>query len=180
MYLWTLVSAGFVIGFPYILYEVWRFISPALYETERKHAKAFIAVSSLLFFIGVFFGYYVIVPLSINFFGTFNVSQTVINQFSIESYISMVKTSIIASGLVFELPIIIYFLAKLGLVDAPFLRKYRRLAIVIILIVAAIVTPPDIPSQIVVSIPILLLYEVSIWIAAAVSKKEKNNLKLNQ
>ncbi len=177
MYLWTLVSAGFVIGFPYILYEVWRFISPALYEAERKHAKAFIAVSSLLFFIGVFFGYYVIVPLSINFFGTFNVSQTVINQFSIESYISMVKTSIIASGLVFELPIIIYFLAKLGLVDAPFLRKYRRLAIVIILIVAAIVTPPDIPSQVVVSIPILLLYEVSIWIAAAVSKKEKNNLK---
>lgn len=177
MYLWTLISAGFVIGFPYILYEVWRFISPALYESERKHAKSFIAVSSLLFFIGVFFGYYVIVPLSINFFGTFNVSQTVINQFSIESYISMVKTSVIASGLVFELPIIIYFLAKLGLVDAPFLRKYRRLAIVIILIVAAIVTPPDIPSQVVVSIPILVLYEVSIWIAAAVSKKEKNNLK---
>ena len=176
IYLWTLISAGFVLGFPYILYEVWRFISPALYQKERKNAKQFIFVSSVLFFIGVLFGYFVIVPLSINFFGTFNVTDTIENKFSVDSYISMVKTSVIASGLVFELPIIIYFLAKLGLVDAAFLRKYRKFAIVIILIVAAIVTPPDIPSQIVVSIPILLLYEVSIWIAVAVYRKEKNNI----
>lgn len=176
IYLWTLISAGFILGFPYILYEVWRFISPALYEKERKNAKAFIFISSLLFFIGVLFGYFVIVPLSINFFGTFNVTDTIENKFSVDSYISMIKTSVIASGLVFELPIIIYFLAKLGLVDAPFLRKYRKFAIVIILIVSAIVTPPDIPSQIVVSIPILLLYEVSIWIAAAVNKKEKQTI----
>lgn len=176
IYLWTLISAGFILGFPYILYEVWRFISPALYVKERKNAKKFIFVSSILFFAGVLFGYYVIVPLSINFFGTFNVTDTIENKFSVDSYISMVKTSVIASGLVFELPIIIYFLAKLGLVDATFLRKYRKFAIVIILIVAAIVTPPDIPSQIVVSIPILLLYEISIWIAVAVYKKEKNNI----
>ena len=176
IYLWTLISAGFILGFPYILYEVWRFISPALYQKERKNAKQFIFVSSILFFIGVLFGYFVIVPLSINFFGTFNVTDTIENKFSVDSYISMVKTSVIASGLVFELPIIIYFLAKLGLVDAAFLQKYRKFAIVIILIVAAIVTPPDIPSQIVVSIPILLLYEVSIWIAVAVYKKEKNNI----
>ena len=175
MYLWTLITAGFILAFPYILWELWKFISPALYEHERRHAGAFVIVSSLLFFIGVVFGYYIIVPLSINFFGTFNVSDTIVNQFSIDSYISMVKTSLVASGLVFELPIIIYFLAKLGLVTPDFLRKYRKFAIVIILIVAAIVTPPDIPSQVIVSIPILVLYEASIIIAALVAKKEKSN-----
>ncbi|WP_395063641.1 twin-arginine translocase subunit TatC [Flavobacterium sp.] len=175
MYLWTLITAGFILAFPYILWELWKFISPALYEHERRHAGAFVIVSSLLFFIGVVFGYYIIVPLSINFFGTFNVSDTIVNQFSIDSYTSMVKTSLVASGLVFELPIIVYFLAKLGLVTPDFLRKYRKFAIVIILIVAAIVTPPDIPSQVIVSIPILILYEVSIIIAAVVAKKQKTN-----
>jgi sec-independent protein translocase protein TatC len=175
IYLWTLITAGFILAFPYILWQIWKFISPALYEHERKYAGSFVIVSSVLFFIGVLFGYYVIVPLSINFFGTFNVSNTIVNQFSIDSYISMVKTSLIASGLVFELPIIIYFLAKVGLVTADFLRKYRRFAIVIILIVAAIVTPPDIPSQVIVSIPILILYEASIFIAAVVAKKQEKN-----
>ena len=175
MYLWTLITAGFIIGFPYILWEFWRFLSPALYDKEKKMAGIFIIASSLLFFLGVLFGYYIIVPLSINFFATFNVSDTIINQFSVDSYISMVKTSLIASGLVFELPVLIYFLAKLGIVTPDFLRKYRKYAIVIILILAAIVTPPDIPSQIIVSIPILALYEVSILIAVLVFKKEKEN-----
>jgi sec-independent protein translocase protein TatC len=175
IYLWTLITAGFILAFPYILWQIWKFISPALYEHERKYAGSFVIVSSILFFIGVLFGYYVIVPLSINFFGTFNVSNTIVNQFSIDSYISMVKTSLIASGLVFELPIIIYFLAKVGLITADFLRKYRKFAIVIILIVAAIVTPPDIPSQVIVSIPILILYEASIFIAAVVAKKQEKN-----
>lgn len=171
MYIWTLITAGFVIGFPYILWEVWKFIRPALYEKERKMAGSFILISSLLFFIGVLFGYYIIAPLSINFFATFNVSKEIENIFTVDSYVSMMKMSIVASGIVFELPIIIYFLAKLGLVTPDFLRKYRRYAIVIILILAAIVTPPDIPSQIIVSIPILLLYEMSILIAAIVAKK---------
>ena len=175
MYLWTLITAGFVIGFPYILWEIWKFIRPALYEKERKMAGSFILVSSILFFIGVLFGYYIIAPLSINFFATFNVSKEIENIFTVDSYVSMMKMSIVASGIVFELPIIIYFLAKLGLVTPDFLRKYRRYAIVIILILAAIVTPPDIPSQIIVSIPILLLYEVSILIAAIVAKKAETN-----
>lgn len=175
MYIWTLITAGFVIGFPYILWEVWKFIRPALYEKERKMAGSFILVSSILFFIGVLFGYYIIAPLSINFFATFNVSKEIENIFTVDSYVSMMKMSIVASGIVFELPIIIYFLAKLGLVTPDFLRKYRRYAIVIILILAAIVTPPDIPSQIIVSIPILLLYEVSILIAAIVAKKAETN-----
>jgi sec-independent protein translocase protein TatC len=175
MYIWTLITAGFVIGFPYILWEVWKFIRPALYEKERKMAGSFILISSLLFFIGVLFGYYIIAPLSINFFATFNVSKEIENIFTVDSYVSMMKMSIVASGIVFELPIIIYFLAKLGLVTPDFLRKYRRYAIVIILILAAIVTPPDIPSQIIVSIPILLLYEMSILIAAIVAKKAETN-----
>jgi len=171
MYIWTLVTVGFILSFPYILWQVWKFISPALYENERKHAGSFIIVSSILFFIGVLFGYYIVLPLSINFFGTFNVSSTVINQFTVDSYVSMVKTSLVGSGLVFEMPIIIYFLAKLGLVTPEFLRKYRKFAIVINLTVAAIVTPPDIPSQVIVAIPLLALYEVSIFIAAMVAKK---------
>jgi sec-independent protein translocase protein TatC len=173
MYLWTLVTAGFILSFPYILWQVWNFISPALYEKERKHAGSFIVISSLLFFIGVLFGYFVVLPLSINFFGTFNVSKSIVNQFTVDSYVSMVKTSLVGSGLVFEMPIIIYFLAKLGLVTPEFLRKYRKFAIVINLTVAAIVTPPDIPSQIIVSIPLLALYEVSILIATVVAKKRK-------
>jgi len=172
MYLWTLITAGFVIGFPYILWEVWKFIRPALYEKERKMAGSFIVISSILFFIGVLFGYYVIAPLSINFFATFSVSSQIENLFTIDSYVSMIKMSIVASGIVFELPIIIYFLAKLGLVTPQFLRKYRRFAIVIILTLSAIVTPPDIASQIIVAIPIFILYEVSILIAAMVAKKE--------
>ena len=175
IYLWMLITFGFILGFPYILWEFWRFISPALYEKERKKAALFVIISSLLFFIGVLFGYFVVLPLSINFFGTFEASSSIVNQFTIDSYIGMVKTSLIASGLVFEMPIIIYFLTKLGLVTPAFLRKYRRAAIVIILILAAIVTPPDIPSQIIVSIPMLILYEVSILISVFVVKKEKEN-----
>jgi sec-independent protein translocase protein TatC len=175
MYLWTLITSGFILAFPYILYQVWKFISPALYEHERKQAGSFIVISSLLFFIGVLFGYYVVLPLSINFFATFTVSGSIVNQFTVDSYVSMVKTSLVGSGLVFEMPIIIYFLAKLGLVTSEFLRKYRKFAIVINLTVAAIVTPPDIPSQIIVSIPLLVLYEVSILIAAMVAKKRKKD-----
>jgi sec-independent protein translocase protein TatC len=170
---WTCISAGFIMGFPFILWEIWKFISPALYENERKHAKLFIFSSSLLFFLGVLFGYFVIVPMSVNFFATFKVSEVVKNQFSIDSYVGMVKTSLIACGLFFELPIIIYFLTKLGLVTPVFLRTYWKYAVIIILIVAAIVTPPDVVSQIIVALPMLLIYEVSIFISILVVKNKK-------
>ena len=171
--IWTCITAGFILGFPFILWEVWKFISPALYESEKKHAKLFIFSSSLLFFMGVLFGYYVIVPMSVNFFATFTISDVVKNQFSIDSYIGLVKTSVIACGLFFELPIIIYFLTKLGLVTPDFLRKYWKYAVIIILIVAAIVTPPDVVSQIIVTIPMLLIYEASILISKIVVKNQK-------
>ena len=172
IFVWTCITCGFIFGFPYILWEIWKFISPALYKKEKKNAVWFIFISSLLFFMGVLFGYFLILPLSVNFFGGFTVSPVIKNEFNIDNYISMVKTTIISCGLMFELPVIIYFLTKIGLITAQTLRQYRRYSIVIILIVAAFLTPPDILSQIIVAIPLLLLYEVSILIAVVVNKKQ--------
>ena len=173
--IWTCVTAGFILAFPYILWEFWKFIKPALYEKEQKNAKSFMFATSFLFFIGVLFGYYVIVPMSINFFATFTVSPEIKNEFNVQSYIGMIKTSVVACGLFFELPIIIYFLTKLGLVTPKFLRDYRRYAIVLVLVLAAIVTPPDVVSQIIVAIPLLILYEISVIISAVVYKKQLAN-----
>ena len=180
IFVWICITTGFILAFPYILWEFWRFISPALYEKEQKGARVFIFAASLLFFLGVLFGYYVIVPMSVNFLATFSISTVVKNQFSIDSYVSMVKTAVIASGLYFELPIIIYFLTKLGLVGPEFLRKYRKYGVVIILIIAAIVTPPDVISQITVAVPMLLIYEMSIWISALVVKNKKKNEQISR
>ena len=175
IFVWTCITAGFILAFPFILWELWKFIGPAMYEKEKKNAKLFVFMASILFFLGVLFGYFVIVPMSINFVATFTVSDVVKNEFNLESYIGMIKTSVIASGLFFELPIIIYFLTKFGLVTPDFLRNYRKYAVVIVLIIAAIVTPPDVVSQITVSIPMLIIYEASILVSAFVVKKEKEN-----
>lgn len=177
--IWTSITTGFVVAFPYILHEFWKFISPALYEKERKHSRGFIIVSSILFFIGVLFGYYIIAPLSVNFLATFSVAEVVENQIKIGSYISLVRASVIASGFIFELPIIIYFLSKVGLVTPEFMRRNRKYALVIVLILAAVITPPDISTQIIVAIPILILYEISIFISKMVVRREnKKNKKL--
>lgn len=173
MFVWMCLLAGFILSFPYILFEVWKFISPALYDKEKKGAKFFISISSFLFFLGVLFGYFVIIPMSVNFVATFTVSDMVKNQFTLESYIGLVKTSVLAGGLFFELPIIIYFLTKLGLVTPEFLRKYWKYAVVIILIIAAIVTPPDVVSQTIIALPMLLIYEVSILISKLVIRNQK-------
>jgi len=170
---WACITVGFILAFPYILLQLWNFISPALYEKERKNAKLFIFIASFLFFLGVLFGYFVVVPMSVNFFATFKVSEVVQNQFSFDSYIGMIKTSVIASGLFFELPVVIYFLTKLGLVTPQFLRQYWKYSVVIILIVAAIVTPPDVVSQLIVAIPMLLIYELSIFISSVVYKNQQ-------
>ena len=176
-HVWTSITAGFIVAFPYIIYEFWKFISPAMYANERNTARGFIFISSLLFFLGVLFGYYLVTPLSINFLGKYQVSEVVLNEFDIGSYISLVRSSVIACGLIFELPIIIYFLTKIGLVTPEFLRKYRKFALVIVLILSAIITPPDILSQIIVAIPVLVLYEVSIVIARIVTRNEARKLK---
>lgn len=170
--IWTSIWAGFIIGFPYVLYEVWKFISPGLYEKERKNSRGFIFIASLLFFMGVLFGYYVVAPLSINFLGTYQVSEIVLNEFDIGSYISTLRTSVIACGIIFELPIIIYFLTKIGLVTPEILKKYRKISLVIVLIISAVITPPDVTSQIIVAVPVLILYQVSIYISKMVMKSE--------
>jgi sec-independent protein translocase protein TatC len=170
--IWTCITIGFIVGFPFILWEIWKFIRPALYDKEKKNAVLFIVVSSLLFFLGVLFGYFVITPLSVYFFGSFSASAEIVNEFNLASYTGMIKTSVLASGLIFELPILIYFLTKLGLVTPESLRKYRKYTLIIVLILSAIITPPDIISQVIVAIPIMLLYEVSILISGFVVKRE--------
>ncbi len=171
-HVWTSITAGFIIAFPFIMYEFWKFVAPAMHENERKHAKGFIFITSILFFIGVIFGYYVVTPLSINFLGKYKVSELVLNEFDLSDYIGLVRTTVIASGLIFELPILIYFLTKVGVVTPQFLKTYRKYALVIVLIISAVITPPDIVSQIIVAVPVLILYEVSIIISKIIYKKE--------
>jgi sec-independent protein translocase protein TatC len=173
---WTCITAGFIISFPYILLQFWNFISPALYKKEKRNAAKFIIISSLLFFLGVAFGYFVLTPLSLNFLSTFTVSDVIKNDINVNSYIGTVKTTTLATGLIFELPIIIYFLSSLGLVTPSFLREYRKWAYVIILIIAAIVTPPDVISQVIVTIPLIILYEISIFISAFIFKKNNKSI----
>ena len=175
-HLWTSVLAGFIISFPYIIYEFWKFVSPGLYEKERKNSRGFIFISSLLFFIGVLFGYYIVTPLSINFLGNYSVSSEIFNDFDLSSYIGLLRASVLASGIIFELPIIIYFLTRVGIVSPEFLKKNRKISLVVVLSLSAIITPPDVVSQIIVSIPILILYEVSIIIAKIVTRNQDKSL----
>ena len=179
-HIWVSMTAGFVIAFPYVIYEFWRFVAPAMKDTEKSSSKGFIFISSVLFFLGVLFGYYLVTPLSINFLGKYQVSDDVFNDFDLSSYIALVRASVLASGLIFELPIVIYFLTKVGVLTPDFLRKYRKYALVIVLIFSAIITPPDIVSQIIVAIPVLVLYEVSILISRIVYRKEEKLLKKNK
>tara|TARA_B110000259_G_scaffold178331_1_gene216523 strand:+ start:15728 stop:16534 length:807 start_codon:yes stop_codon:yes gene_type:complete len=172
-HIWISITAGFIISFPYVIYQFWSFISPGLYQNEKKNARGFIFISSLLFFIGVLFGYYIVTPLSINFLGSYIVSNEITNEFDLDSYVGLIRASVIASGLIFELPIIIYFLTKIGLVTPEIMVKYRKFALVIVLVLSAIITPPDIASQIIVAIPIVILYQISIYISKIVLRKEK-------
>ena len=171
-HIWTSIWAGFIVGFPYVLYEIWKFISPGLYEKERRHSRGFILIASALFFMGVLFGYYVVAPLSINFLGTYQVSEEVLNEIDISSFISTVRAAVIACGIMFELPIIIFFLTRVGLVTPEILRKYRKIALVIVLVLSAVITPPDVASQIIVAVPVLILYQISIYISSVVLKRQ--------
>ncbi len=163
--------AGFILAFPYLLIEIWRFISPGLRKTEKRSAVALVFWGSVLFMSGVLFGYYVIAPLSVQFLGNYTVSSTVSNSISLNSYISTLTSIVIACALVFQLPIIVYFLSKIGLITPQLMKAYRRHSIVIVLILSAIITPPDITSQILVAIPLVFLYEVSIIISRVVNRR---------
>ncbi|RZL48283.1 MAG: twin-arginine translocase subunit TatC [Pedobacter sp.] len=167
------ITAGLILGVPYLLFEIWLFIKPALLDNERKSASGFVLFASLLFFTGVLFGYYVIAPLSINFLLTFTVDPSIANTITIDSYLSLILTLALGSGIIFQLPVVIFVLSKLGIMTPQFMRKSRRYAVVLILVVAAIVTPTADPyTMLIVAFPLFLLYEVSIMISANIQKKK--------
>lgn len=165
--------AGIILASPIIIYQLFQFVVPALYEKERHYARVAVFIMSVLFFIGVLFSYYIMVPWTLNFLGTYQVSTMVANQISLSSYISTVTSTILSVGLVFELPVVVYVLSKLGIITPSFLKKNRKYAFVIILILAAIITPPDVFSQIIVTIPLYSLYEISILVSKRVTPKEE-------
>lgn len=173
IHLYISIVAGIIIAIPYIIGEIWAFIRPALYPNEQKYTTGAVIVTSLLFILGVLFSYFLIVPLTINFLGTYQVSETVSNTIALRSYISTVVSLTFAVGLVFELPVFVFFLTKVGMLTPDFMRRNRKYMLVIVLAMAAIITPADIFSQILVSIPLYGLYEASILVSRHVYRKQE-------
>ncbi len=170
------IYAGLILAFPYIIYQLWKFISPALYEEERKKARGAVLIVSGLFIIGVLFGYYFITPFSVDFLGSYSISNQVENTINLSSYISLVSSLSLVSGLVFELPILIFFLTKIGIITPDFLKKYRKHAFIVILIIAAIISPPDVLSMTLIAIPLWVLFEVSIIVSKKIVKKKPESI----
>ncbi|WP_317191178.1 twin-arginine translocase subunit TatC [Hymenobacter sp. BT523] len=176
MHISTSFMAGICLTFPYLFWEIWRFVKPGLYPHERANSQGAVFFVSVLFALGLLFGYYIAAPLSINFLAGYVVDPTIENQIDMQSYLSTLSTMSLSCAFVFELPMIVFFLAKAGIVSPEIMQVYRKHAIVVILIIAAIITPPDISAQIIVTIPILLLYELSIHIARVVRRGDAARL----
>ncbi len=167
---------GLVFTFPYLFWEVWRFVAPGLKKSEKRAARGAVFFVSVLFFTGILFGYYIVAPLAINFLANFKLDDSIANQFDITSYISVLATLTLACGLAFQLPVVAFVLSKAGIINPKFMREYRKHAYVLILVLAAIITPsPDIISQVLVSIPLFMLYELSIGVSARVEKGKKED-----
>jgi len=172
MFFTMIFVGGIIISFPYVFWEFWRFVKPALTKKELHKTRGVIFWVSLLFFAGILFGYFVIAPYTVNFFANFQLDENIENRWTITSYIETLVPLILGTGLAFQLPLVMFFLAKVGVMKPDFLRKYRKYAIVIILMVAGVITPPDVISQIIVTIPLMALYEVSIWLTVKVQKQK--------
>lgn len=166
---------GLIVAFPYVFWEIWRFVKPGLYMKERKFSRGAVFFVSFLFLLGVSFGYYVLCPMSIWFFSSYSISDMIVNEFDITSYVQTIVALVFGSGLLFQLPMVVYFLTKIGLLTPTFMRHYRKHAVIIILIIGAIITPPDPLSQVMISLPIYLLYEISIFISAMVIRQKKKD-----
>jgi sec-independent protein translocase protein TatC len=171
MHMTSSMVVGLIAAFPYLFYEVWRFISPGLYAKERNAARGAVFFVSFLFLSGALFGYYVLTPMSINFLANYQLDPSIANEFDITSYVSTLSMLVLASAIMFQLPVVVYFLSMSGLVTSKMLKSYRRHSIVVILIVSAIITPPDVVSQLLIAMPILVLYEVGILIAKRLEKQ---------
>ena len=163
--------AGLILAFPYAFWELWRFVLPALLPTERKTIRGTTFVASILFFLGVAFGYYVLVPISVRFLAYYQIDPSIVNYFDIVSYVSTVVLMILCTGLVFQLPLLVYFLTRTGFVNATLMRRYRKQAVLIIFVLAALITPPDPFSQLFIALPLILLYSLSISIAKFAQNK---------
>lgn len=175
-HIWTALIAGFIVASPIVFFEFWRFIKPALYENEKKYASGAVFFTTVLFLLGVLFGYYLIVPLSIHFLGSYSISGEVVNQININSYISTVSSISLASGVVFLLPIFVFFLSKVGLLTPEFMKRYRKHSYVVMLLLSAIITPPDVFSQIMVAFPLVFLYEIGIIISGRIEKRRAKEM----
>ena len=163
---------GLIVAFPYVFWEIWRFVSPGLETTERKNSSGAVFYVSLLFMIGVLFGYFIISPLSINFLAHYRVDPSVLNEFELINYVSTISMIVLSSAILFQLPMVVFFLTKAGLITPRFLREYRKHAIIVILVLGALLTPPDPISQVLIAIPLFGLYQISIFISAYTLKKE--------
>ena len=163
------IIGGVVVAFPYIFWEIWQFVKPGLYPKEQKAARGIVFICSFLFLLGTMFGYYVITPFALKFLSGWEIGEVTSTASTLSSYVSNITMYTVPAGIVFELPIVVYFLTKVGLVTPAFLKRYRRLAVVIILILAAIITPPDPTTQFLIGVPLYILYEVSILISQRVT-----------
>ena len=169
------IVGGIVCAFPVVAYQIWQFVKPALKTKELKASKGFIFYSTILFFFGIAFVYFLVSPLGVQFFGNYSMTDDIENLqniFTISSYMNLITTSTFFSGLLFELPIIVAILTRIGVVSPAFLRKYRKHSIVVVLILSAIITPPDMISQVIVSIPIIILYEIGILVSKRIEKQK--------
>jgi sec-independent protein translocase protein TatC len=177
-HMWIALLCGVILGFPFILWEIWKFIRPALRDKEVGPVKIFVLIASILFLIGIFFGYFLLFPMSYNFLVNYQVSSSGIvqTQNTFDDYISLISTMTLVSGIIFEMPILVYFLTRMTLLTPSFMRKYRKHAVVIILIAAAVITPsPDVTSQMLVAVPMYLLYELSVFVSAWTIRKYNLN-----
>lgn len=168
------IMGGFVLAFPFTFYQIWAFIKPGLKKKEKGIAGGIVIYVSFLFFIGILFGYFVVAPLCIQFFGSYQASSQVDNIFTLKSYMSTILSTVFYTGLLFLLPVLTYLFTKLGVLTSEFLKKYRKHSIIGILILSALITPPDLISQVIVGVPIVLLYEIGILVSKRVEKKSKN------
>lgn len=184
MHLTASFVLGFILAFPYVFWEIWKFVTPGLQVAERKNSKWAVTSVTFLFLVGISFGYFIMSPLAVWFLSSYSISDMISNEFDITSYVSTITALVFGSGLLFQLPVVVYFLSKIGIVTPGLMRQYRKHALVGILILGAIITPPDPLSQSLISLPLYLLYEISILISAMVVKKrlkeEEAQLKADQ
>jgi len=175
IYFNVILIGGFILAFPYVFWQFWKFTKPALTPKELKNTRGVIFWVSALFFIGILFGYFVVAPYTVNFFSNFSLDPKIKNIWTISSYFSTIVPLILGAGLAFQMPLVMYFLAKIGVVSASYLRRVRKYAILVMVIVASIITPPDMLSTIVCTIPLMILYEISILLCVKEEKRQKKD-----